>query len=69
MQIVEVTELSARCAVLTVRHREKPLRFVVFPMLHVAQPAFSREVTRRLRVLDLVVVEGVGTTTPDGCSP
>lgn len=59
MQIVEVTGYAVRSAVITVRRRGTPLEFVIFPMLHVASPAFYSQVRLRLRECDLVVVEGI----------
>ncbi|NYV75278.1 hypothetical protein [Streptomyces sp. UH6] len=59
MQIVEITAIAARSAVITMRHARTPLVFVFFPMLHVASPAFYTEVRRRLAACDLVVLEGV----------
>ncbi|MFB9236327.1 hypothetical protein ACFFWC_12325 [Plantactinospora siamensis] len=60
MQIIEVTELAVRSAVIRLRRRETPLQFVLYPMIHMAQPAFYRAVTARLRRADVIVVEGVG---------
>ncbi|WP_329175102.1 hypothetical protein [Streptomyces sp. NBC_01477] len=59
MQIVEVTGLAVRSAVFTMRRKGTPLEFVVFPMTHVASPTFYRQVRRRLRDCDLIVMEGV----------
>lgn len=60
MQIIEVTELGVRSAVIRMRRRETPLRFVLHPMIHMAKPGFYTAVTRRLEQADVVVVEGVG---------
>ncbi|MFJ2471677.1 hypothetical protein ACIOWI_01555 [Streptomyces sp. NPDC087659] len=59
MQIVEVTGYAVRSAVITMRRRGTPLEFVIFPMLHVASPAFYSQVCLRLRECDLVVIEGI----------
>ncbi|MEI5011312.1 hypothetical protein RB196_32220 [Streptomyces sp. PmtA] len=59
MQIVEVTGYAVRSAVITMRRRGTPLEFVIFPMLHVASPAFYSQVRLRLRECDLVVIEGI----------
>jgi len=59
MQIVEVTGIAVRSAVIRMRRAGTPLEFVVFPMLHVASPAFYAQVRQRLGECDLVVVEGV----------
>jgi hypothetical protein len=60
VQIIEVTELAVRSAVIRLRRRETPLQFVLYPMIHVARPAFYAAVATRLRRADVVVVEGVG---------
>jgi hypothetical protein len=59
MQIIEVTDLWVRSAVVRLRRRDMPLQFVVYPMVHMAQPSFYRAVTTRLRRADVVVAEGV----------
>jgi hypothetical protein len=63
VQIIEVTMLGVRSAVLTMRRRDTPLTFVIYPMVHVADPRFYRQVSERLAKADLIVVEGVGPTT------
>jgi hypothetical protein len=57
MQIIEVTELAVRSAVIRLRRNGSRLRFVVYPMIHMAQPGLYKEVTRRLRQADVVVLE------------
>jgi hypothetical protein len=59
MQIIEVSDFWVRSAVIWLRRRDTPMRFVLFPMLHVAAPGFYEEVTRRLRGCDLVLAEGI----------
>lgn len=65
MQILESSDLGLRSAVLTLRRRDTPLRFVLFPMVHLAEQAFYDAVTERLRACDLVVAEGLrGESAP-----
>jgi hypothetical protein len=59
MQIVESSVVGTRCAVLRCTRRGGGPAVVVFPMVHVATPEFYREVERRLRECDLLVVEGI----------
>ncbi|MFJ6574302.1 hypothetical protein ACIQNU_43670 [Streptomyces sp. NPDC091292] len=59
MQIIEVTGYAVRSAVITMRRAGTPLEFVIFPMLHVASPAFYSQVRIRLRGCDLIVLEGI----------
>jgi hypothetical protein len=59
MQIVESSVVGTRCAVLRCTRRGGGPVILVFPMLHVATPEFYREVERRLRECDLLVVEGI----------
>ncbi|HEX5542790.1 MAG TPA: hypothetical protein VFX60_14710 [Micromonospora sp.] len=58
MQITEVTDFGLRSAVLTLARSGSPLRFVLYPMVHVGQADFYRQVARRLRQCDLIVAEG-----------
>ncbi|MBB2947359.1 hypothetical protein FB565_007127 [Actinoplanes lutulentus] len=60
MQIIEVTEFGVRSAVIRLRRRDSALQFVLYPMIHMAKPAFYTAVTTRLKGADVVVVEGVG---------
>jgi hypothetical protein len=61
VQIVEVTDLGGlRVVVWPFRRRGTPLSFLLFPMIHLGEPRFYAEVTERLRLCDLLVVEGVG---------
>jgi hypothetical protein len=59
MQLIEVSDLGVRSAMIRLRRRDSPLRFVLFPMIHVGAPSFYTEVARRLRTFDLVVAEGI----------
>jgi hypothetical protein len=40
------------------------LQFVMYPMMHMAEPRFYAAVTARLRNADVVVAEGVGSSGP-----
>jgi hypothetical protein len=64
VQIIEITAAGIRSAVLTLRRRETPMRFVVFPMLHVGTPEFYDAVADRVRRCDIAVVEGVSGRSP-----
>ncbi|RSM85425.1 hypothetical protein DMH04_16855 [Kibdelosporangium aridum] len=59
MDVVEAGLLGLRAAVAQLTRRETPLRFTIYPMIHVAEPAFYAEVSRRLRDHDLIVAEGI----------
>jgi hypothetical protein len=62
MQIIEQSVAGVRSAVLRLTRRDTPLRFEIYPMVHIGEPAFYAAVARRLRRCDLVVAEGVGRT-------
>lgn len=64
MQIIEVTGLGVRSAVIRMRRRGTALQFVIYPMIHMARPEFYRDVATRLRRADVVVVEGVRAGRP-----
>jgi hypothetical protein len=59
VQLIEVSDLGVRSAMIRLQRRGTPLRFVLFPMIHVGAPSFYEEVARRLRTFDLVVAEGI----------
>ncbi|MFE0630689.1 hypothetical protein ACFW3D_27465 [Streptomyces sp. NPDC058864] len=61
MQYIEVTELAGvRSALIRFRSRGTALVFELYPMIHLAEPAFYEEVTARLRAsCDLVIAEGI----------
>jgi hypothetical protein len=65
MQIIEHSIIGTRSAILRMRRRDLKLEFMIFPMLHVAAPEFYHEVAKRLKMCDLLVVEGVGATDGD----
>jgi hypothetical protein len=58
MRAIDVLEDRVQAAVFTMRRRGSPLRFVFFPMIHVATPSFYAEVRRLLTSCDLIVAEG-----------
>jgi len=60
MQIIEHSMIGTRSAVLRLKRRGADLQFVLFPMIHVADPRFYAAVADRLRRCDLLIVEGVG---------
>ncbi|MEY9932021.1 hypothetical protein ABH926_006670 [Catenulispora sp. GP43] len=62
MQIIEDSIVGVRAAVITLSRSETPLRFQLYPMLHIGDRGFYREVTRRLRDCDLIVAEGAPDT-------
>ncbi|MBC6456400.1 hypothetical protein [Actinomadura sp. HBU206391] len=60
MQLIEVTELAGvRSAVIVMKRRGSPMRFVLFPMLHVGEQHFYEAVAARVRSCQIVVTEGV----------
>ncbi len=58
MQYIEASVIGVRSAVITLKRRETPLRFVLFPMVHVAEPEFYREVAALAAECALIVAEG-----------
>ena len=60
MQIVEVTDFGVRSPAIRRRRPGTALQFVLYPMIHVAEPAFYDTITARLKQADLLVVQGVG---------
>ncbi|OIJ62767.1 hypothetical protein [Streptomyces mangrovisoli] len=61
MQFIEVTGLAGvRSAVIRFTRPGTGLAFLLFPMIHLGEAEFYREVGARLRGCDLVIAEGVG---------
>ncbi len=67
MQIIEVSVIGVRSAVITLRRSDTPMQIVLFPMIHLGTKDFYDAVTARLRECQLVVAEGIrgrsGTTS------
>jgi hypothetical protein len=59
MQFTESSIIGLRSAVTTLTHRVTPLKFILFPMVHVAEQQFYDEVAARARLCQLIVAEGV----------
>lgn len=53
------TEAGVRAAILRLRRKQTPLRFTFYPMVHLGEPGYYAEISRRLRGHDLIVAEGV----------
>lgn len=58
MQYIESSVIGIRSAVITLKHRVTPLRFVLFPMVHVAEPGFFASAQAMAGECDLIVAEG-----------
>jgi hypothetical protein len=65
MQFIESSIVGVRSAVLTLGRRASPMRFALFPMVHVAERSFYDEVRARLSGCALIVAEG----GPAGSAP
>lgn len=59
MDIIDVGAMGVRAAVLQLRHREVPLRFTLYPMVHLAERSFYATIANLLRGHDLIVAEGI----------
>jgi len=59
MQFIESSIIGLRSAVITLSHRTSPLKFILFPMVHVAEQQFYDQVAARARLCQLIVAEGV----------
>jgi hypothetical protein len=59
VQLIEVSMTGVRAAVITLSRADSPLRFVLFPMLHLGSEAFYQDVTDCLGQCQVVVAEGI----------
>jgi hypothetical protein len=64
VQIIEVTDMGVRSAVIRLERRETPLRFILIPMIHLGRPEFYDAVKDRVGRCALVVAEGQPDTMP-----
>ena len=63
MQIIERNMFGVRTAIYEFAHPDHLLEFVVFPMIHIGEPEFYEEITSRLKECDLILFEGVQSST------
>ena len=63
MQIIESTVFGLRSAIIRLEAGDGAPRFHLFPMIHIADPAFYEEIARRLDGCDHVLCEGVKSPT------
>src|SRR5215216_5340180 len=59
MDVVVVGPASLQSTMLRLQHRQLPLRFTVYPMIHLAEQSFYDDVCDRLRGHQLIVAEGI----------
>lgn len=59
MQFIEKSTFAVRSAVYELKHPDSRVRFVLFPMVHVADPAFYTAVAERIAICSTVILEGV----------
>lgn len=59
MQLLERSVFGLRSAIWTFEDRTSDATVKLFPMVHVAEPAFFQEVSRRLDECDIILHEGV----------
>jgi hypothetical protein len=64
VQIIEVTGMGVRSAVIRLERKQTPLRFILFPMIHLGRPEFYDAVRQRVGRCALVVTEGGAQTGP-----
>jgi hypothetical protein len=58
MQFIESSIVGLRSAVTTFTRPATPLRFILFPMVHVGEQQFYDEVAARARLCQVIVAEG-----------
>jgi hypothetical protein len=59
VEIIDAGVMGVRSAVMRLTRRATPLRFTIYPMIHLGEQAFYTEVSRRLREHGLIVAEGI----------
>ncbi|WP_424939375.1 hypothetical protein [Aliiroseovarius sp. S253] len=61
MQFIERSVLGVRSAIWTLENTRTGFRVLLFPMIHVAQPSFYAEVSKRLSSCDVILCEGISS--------
>jgi hypothetical protein len=64
LQIIEVTGAGVRSAVIRLQRRDSPLRFVLFPMIHLGRSEFYQAVRERAGRCAVIVAEGQPGSKP-----
>jgi hypothetical protein len=64
MDIINVNDIGVRSVVLELRRKGTPCRFTIYPMIHLGEASFYREVSSRLARHDLIVAEGIIGPSP-----
>lgn len=59
MQFIEVSLTGVRSAMITLQAPGTPMRFILFPMVHLGTERYYQSVTARLADCDLIVAEGI----------
>jgi hypothetical protein len=59
MQIIEVSEVGVRAAVLRLVSPKAKLTWILFPMVHLAERPYFKQMDRLMNECDLVLTEGV----------
>ena len=66
MQIIESSVYGVRSAIYRLEPRRTGPAFTLFPMIHVGEPAYYDDISRRLADCDLILYEGVRLRPPLG---
>jgi hypothetical protein len=64
VDIIDVSEMGVQSAVIELRRKGTPCRFTIYPMIHIGEASFYREVSARLANHDLIVAEGIIGPSP-----
>lgn len=64
MDIIDVSIMGVQSAVIELRRKGTPCRFTIYPMIHIGEASFYREVRARLANHDLIVAEGIIGPSP-----
>lgn len=59
MQFIEANSFELRSVLYELECRDEPLRFVLFPMIHIGEKRYYEDIAARASRCDLLLVEGV----------
>lgn len=63
MQFIENSSFGVRSSILSLACKSVPLKFILFPMMHIGEPSYYGQIAETLSTCDVIVYEGVQSKT------
>lgn len=65
MQLIEVSEIGVRAAIVRLESAKANLVWLMLPMIHLGERSYYRQVEERMKACDLVLAEGIDSRIVD----